>query len=152
MENLRDLDDSLMDLLWQLNVRISEFWKTTDDPSHMKSALLTFISNRMEVDIRYLTEYVNYGDVIRELIAERGEDEAYHTLFTDPSGNITPPFTNFARAKQFVVNEFIYLNLSLGGFKTFGDPTVTDGVPLNYPGYIGGLDKPQHVPYRTYKP
>ncbi|MBC9909758.1 hypothetical protein [Chitinophaga varians] len=149
LENLRKLDDMLLDTLWQLFTQICKFWQTTDKPEAMKSDFLIFISNRIEIDVRYLAEYVNYGEVIRELTDELGEAAAFRRLFTDTAANITPAFTNLARAKQLVVNELIALNLALGGFKTFGDPTVAQGVPLNYPGYIGGMNLRDNTPYRT---
>ncbi|RBL89740.1 hypothetical protein [Chitinophaga flava] len=148
LENLRKLDDTLLDTLWQLFVRICKFWQTTETPEAMKSDFLIFISNRIEMDIRYLAEYVNYGDVIQELTDELGEEAAFQKLFTDAAANITPAFTNLARAKQLVVNELIALNLSLGGFKTFGNPAIAQGVPINYPGYIGGMNRRDHTPYR----
>jgi hypothetical protein len=148
-ENLRKLDDPLIDTLWQLYAQICKFWQTTSNPEPMKPDFLIFISNRIEVDVRYLAEYVNYGDVIKELTLELGEEQAFVKLFTGQEANITPAFSNISRAKQFVVNELIALDLSLGGFRTFGDPAVRDGVPLNYPGYIGGMNKKDNPPYRT---
>lgn len=149
LENLRRLDDSLVEKLWQLFIQISQFWQTVNQPDSMKSDFLIFISNRIEIDVRYLAEYVNYGEVIDELIQELGEEAAFERLFTDAQANITPAYSNLARAKQLVVNELIALNLSLGGFATFGDPSVSDGIPLNYPGFIGGMNRPDHTPYRT---
>jgi hypothetical protein len=149
LENLRRLDDTLIDQLWQLYTQICAFWQTCEDPSGARQELLSFVSNRIEVDIRYLAEYVNYGTVIEELINELGTSAAYKRLFIDASGNLIPPITNFGRAKQFVVNEFIALSLALGGFKVFGDMTVPQGSPLNYPGFIGGMCLENHTPYRT---
>jgi len=63
------------------------------------------------------------------------QTSAYPRLFTDTQANITPAISKLAKAKQLVVNEFIALNLALGGFKAFGDSTVIDGVPLNYPAF-----------------
>jgi hypothetical protein len=148
-ENLRKLDDAVLDKLWQLYAEICKFWETVEDPADMKADFLVFISNRIETDLRYLIEYVNYAEVIDELIKEFGAETAFKKLFTDTQANITPAFTNMARAKQLVVNEFIALNLALGGFRTFGDPSVPQGVPLNYPGYIGGMNRKGNIPYRT---
>lgn len=150
-ENLHKLDNLMRGKLWQLYCNICEFWQTTDDPSFMRSDLFVFISNRIESNTKYMAEYANYIEVIDELIEESGDKQAYVKLFTDPLGNITPPVSKLARAKQFVVNEFISLNLALGGFKTFGNPNVADGILLNYPGFIGGMNRPDHTPYRTKK-
>jgi hypothetical protein len=149
-ENHRKLDDALINQLWKLFVKICEFWQTTDEPSRMKSNFLVFISNRIEVDPRYLIEYNNYVDVIEELTTELGEEEGYKKLFTDPLANIIPPITKLGRARQFVSNEFIGLNLALGGFKSFGNPDEVAGFPLNYPGYISGMNLENSTPYRKY--
>lgn len=150
-EKLPGINDGLQEELWQLYIQICKFWQTTDHPERMKSDLFVFINNRIEIDNRYNFYYQVYTEVIAELKAKYGDEQAYVQLFTDPQGNITPPTTLLAYVKQFVVNEFISLNLSLGGFKTFGYANVPDGMPLNYPGYIGGINNLKNPPYRSKK-
>lgn len=142
-------DEATLNVLWTLFCQICKFWKTSDSPERMKSDFVVFVSNRIEIDSNYAIEYKNYLTVIEDLITEHGNEVAFKKLFTDPQANITPPITNLARAKQYVVNEFISLNLALGSFKTFGDPSVANGIPINYPGFIGGMNKKDKPPYRT---
>jgi hypothetical protein len=68
----------------------------------MRSNLVVFIENRIQLNPNYLGEYVNAVDVIKELVAELGEEEGYRKLFTDPKANISPPATRLARARQRV--------------------------------------------------
>lgn len=149
-EYYRQLDDHLIDKLWCLFEKICGYWKLTDDTSLWKSSFLVFISNRIETDLRYLAEYVNFGEVMDELKGELGEDPAYVRLFTDKLATIIPATTKLARARQLVSNEFIALALSLGGFRTFGRDDIPDGMPLNYQGYIGGMNREGNITYRTY--
>ncbi len=54
----------------------------------------------------------------------------------------TPPVTPFQLTRQYVSNELIALQLSLGGFLRWG--------AINYPGYFGGANVPgMPAPYRT---
>ncbi|MEZ4785261.1 MAG: hypothetical protein R3F28_14465 [Candidatus Kapaibacterium sp.] len=132
-----------MDAMWRLFLAIGEFWEIDADIEAMSSNLVVFMSNRIQVNPTYVAEYANAEEVIDELISELGEAEAYKKLFTDPSANISPPTTKLARARQLVSNEFVALQLALGGFKTFGGAK-------NYLGYISGANIEGDTPYRTY--
>ena len=137
-------DPATMDCLWKLFVRIGEFWQNNDHPEEMKSNFVTFVANRIQLNPSYRDEYRNAVEVIAELIAELGEEQGYRKLFTDAHANIAPPSTKLARARQMVSNEFVALQLALGGFKAFGGAK-------NYLGYIGGANVKDQVPYRRYK-
>lgn len=146
--DLQALDPPLVQVLWSLFEHIAKRWDPDCDTAPMKSNFLVFISNRIEADYHYLSDYRNAADMIQELAAEqccvsKGMDK----LLTDVTGNVQPPLTRLARARQFVSNEFVQLFLSLGGFKKYGSP-------LNYQGYIGGGNIPgsSPTPYRTYSP
>lgn len=136
-------DPATMDKLWKLFIAIGEFWENNDRPEAMKSNFETFVANRISLDARYLHEYANATAVLDELIDELGEADGYKKLFTDPQATISPPTTDLARARQLVSNEFVALQLALGGFKAFGGAT-------NYLGYIGGPNIEGRPPYRTY--
>jgi hypothetical protein len=139
------IKENLSESMWNLFVAIGKFWAEEIDVSFMKSNFLVFLSNRVEVDPNYRSEYKNAREVINELITEVGENEGYKKLLTDVAANIAPPTTRLARARQLVSNEFIILFLALGGFKKFGDGA------LNYPGYFGGANFENLPPYRTYE-
>lgn len=130
------LDATTLAAMWELFVQIGKFWGTVDDPSGMKSQWLVFINNRIRTNPTYVMEYRNAA----ELIEAMGEN-AYETLFTDYFANIAPPTTRLARARQLVSNEFVTLQLALGGFKVFG--------AKNHPGYFGGANIKGKTPYRT---
>ena len=137
------LDDETMESMWKLFVEIGEFWQNNERPEAMKSNFQVFIANRIHFDPNYRNEYRNAREVIDELIKELGERKAYEKLFTDPKAGISPPKTKFARARQLVSNEFIALQLALGGFKAFGGAK-------NYLGYIGGANIEGDTPYRRF--
>ena len=133
-------DPQTLDLLWRLFVAIGRHWQNDDQPERMRSNWLVFVANRMRVDARYADDYANAASVLRGLIAELGEPGAYRKLFTDADANVSPPATPLARARQKVSNEFVALQLALGGFKAWG--------AVNYLGYIAGANVPGQVPYR----
>jgi hypothetical protein len=137
-------DEKTMESMWNLFVEIGKFWKNNDHPEEMKSNFIVFISNRIQLDPNYVNEYKNAAEVIDELIEELGKREGYKKLFTDAQANISPPTTKLARARQLVSNEFVALQLALGGFKAFGGAE-------NYLGYIGGANIKGQTPYRKYK-
>ena len=138
------LDAKTVDGLWNLFLAICRHWANVSDPSTMKTRFLAFLSNRIEINANYATEYQRALEVIAELTQERGEQEAYAFLLTNPEANNPPPQTPLQRARQLVANEFITLQISLGGFKDFTGA-------INYPGYIAGVNGSGPAPYRIPK-
>ena len=136
-----EIPASLFEDMWQLFIHIGKFWKNLDEDESYKADLLAFMNNRISLDPSYLYEYSNASEVVKELIYEYGEIKAYEVLFTDKSALDDPPTTLLARARHKVSNEFIVLQLSIGGFK-FGGAT-------NSPGYISGANIKGKPPYRT---
>lgn len=134
--------------MWELFQAIGKFWGNPPDQpeENLKSQLVTFMQNRILFDNNYLTHYLNAMEVIDELKEQHGDDKdkAYEFLFTNPGANIAPPTTRLAHVRQKVSNEFISLQLALGGFKEFGGAK-------NYIGYFGGANIPGQTPYRTYR-
>jgi hypothetical protein len=142
--NLAPLDDSTLDAMWQLFAQLGKFWHNVEDSTPYQSRLFSFMANRIDFDPMYRQYYITAQQVIADLIAERGQAAAYQYLLTDPTANQTPPATPLAIARQKVSNEFIALQLSLGGFQAFGGA-------LNYCGYFGGANVPgMPAPYRTF--
>lgn len=136
------LDDETREAMWQLFVQIGRFWGNVANPEPMRSRVYVFLDNRIEVNPLYREFYRIARDVIRELVAVHGEEKAYEILFTAPGGLTSPPVTAFQYTRQFVSNELIALQLSLGGFLAWG--------ATNYPGYFGGANVPgMPAPYRT---
>lgn len=136
------LPQPVLNAMWELFCQIGIFWQNLSDPTPLQSDFLVFLQNRIELNPNYRNEYSNAMLVIDALKKEEGPDKAYEILFTDPKGMEQPPTTRLARARQFVSNEFVALQLALGGFKDFSTAT-------NYPGYFGGANIPGRPPYRT---
>lgn len=138
------LSDETYVAMWQIFVHIGKFWQNMDDPTPYKLQLYSFMLNRINLRPIYSIYYISAQKVMAKLIAEKGEDKAYEFLFTDKDAAKTPPETLIALTRQKVANEFMALQLSLGGFKAFGAE--------NYCGYIGGANIPgQPAPYRSFE-
>ncbi|MGE7960068.1 hypothetical protein ACQKQA_26555 [Pseudomonas sp. NPDC089530] len=143
-ETVTFIDEQVFSAMWELFVHIGKYWKNMEDPSPFRSQLYSFMLNRIKLRPLYSEYYSSAMKVMSSLIEELGEDEAYAFLFTDPDAAKVPPETAIALTRQAVANEFMALQLSLGGFKAFG--------ALNYCGYIGGANIPgQPAPYRTFE-
>lgn len=139
-----DLDAATVAGLWELFVQICIFWKNVPNPEPMYTRFESFLGNRIERDPNYVSEYRNAVEVIKELVKEKGPAEGYRFLLTNQQAGNAPAQTSLQRARQRVVNEFIQLQLSLGGFKDFTQA-------INYPGYIAGVNGTGPTPYRTPK-
>lgn len=133
----------VFDSMWKLFVAIGEFWGQLPAPENHRTQLYSFMINRIKLYPIYQSYYVAAKQVMDELVAQYGDQEAYIQLFTSVSANSeAPPSTPLALTRQMVSNEFISLYLALGGFKPFG--------AKNYLGYIGGPYMPgAPVPYRV---
>lgn len=141
---LLPVEDLVFESMWELFTKIGTHWKNMNDPSPFKSRLFGFMLNRIKLDPLYGQYYSSTRTVINELKEKLGEEQAYLFLFTDGEVNIPPPETLIAIARQKVANEFMALQLSLGGFKAFG--------ARNYNGYIGGANIPgRRATYRTFE-
>jgi hypothetical protein len=138
---LPPLDQQTMDSLWELFVRICLYWNNLPDVHQYKSRLETFVLNRIANNPQYHLYYQTAVLAINELIAEQGEEKAYVLLFTDIQANTVPAKTGIQIARQYVSNEFVCLQLAVGGFKSFG--------AVNYCGYFGGPNiRGKKPPYR----
>lgn len=135
------IPEALFEDMWQLFVQIGKFWDNLEESDEYRSDLLVFMKNRISLDPSYLHEYKNASAVIKELTYELGEEGAYEKLFTSKEAIDDPPSTPLASARSKVSNEFIVLQLSVGGFKAFG--------AKNSLGYIAGGNIKGDTPYRT---
>lgn len=112
-------DQELLESMWKLFEEIGKFLEIRVRTKRMKPGLETFIATRIRLFPSYLEEYKNAAEVIEELVSQWGKARGYRKLFTDPDAAIRPPVTPIAKARQRVVNEFIFLQLVLSG-KMFG--------------------------------
>jgi len=143
-DTLVSLDPEVYGSMFNLFEQIGIFWGNMTDATPCKSLLYTFMDGRMRLYPIYRVYYIQSGKILDALIKEMGNEKAYRFLFTDKKINQKPIETPLALVRQKVSNEFISLQLSLGGFKKFGAD--------NYLGYIGGAYIPgEKPPYRIAK-
>lgn len=154
----RELTPFEMKQLWELFHAIGEYWKnTTNDSVGQRSSWTEFIILRAKQRPSYVTEYENALKVIAELRAEFG-DEAYRTLFQHKlkEKEKDTPRTRMDHAKEFVVDEFIRMQVVAGGFRGFGSDLKGKNRkklrPLNYNGFVRGSRYNRLVQVRAYPP
>jgi hypothetical protein len=141
----RILTDHERSVLWRIFMEIGRCWNNVlNDSDNLKSSWLEFIEAKTSSQPSYTAEYSNAVLVVGELITEYGEKEAFTRLFLGNGIPIGPPLTRLAHAKQYVVDEFIRVNIVAGGFRSFGGK--------NYNGYLGGSRYNEMSVVRDYKP
>src|SRR5262245_53527600 len=102
--------------LWELFAQIGKTWGTDgDDPLYQRSQWLEFIAAMTDQEPSYLAEYRNALLVLAELRRLYGEG-MWPKLFFE-HGVSGPPTTRLAHLRKFVVEEFIKVWLTSGGFK-----------------------------------
>jgi len=97
-------DPKTMAGLWDLFVQIGKFWRNNAEPQAMRTNLVAFIENRIQLNPNYLDEYVNAVEVINELVAELGEEDGYRKLFTDPEANISSSYGTFQIPETYLID------------------------------------------------
>lgn len=151
--NLLDHEDAALgpgeiDALWRIFVEIGRCWENlTDDSVSVKSSWREFIHAKTHDSPSYVGEYKNCIAVVQELVAIYGHDDAFQRLFLNNGIPEGPPTTRLAHAKQYVIDEFIRVQVVAGGFKGFVIPS-----PLNYKGYVGGSRYNLTSRVRAYRP
>lgn len=134
-----------MDVLWRLFQEIGRTWDNViHDSANLKSSWLEFIRAKTGRDPDYAGEYANAVSVVEELVRLYGEDKAYTLFFLGNGIPDGPPTTQIAHAKQYVVDEFIRMQVLASGFKSWGG--------RNYKGYIAGSRYNRVPTVRAYAP
>lgn len=137
-----------LEMLWKLFVAISNEWRI-ENVMAQRSGWLEFVAVKMESSPDFTAEYSNAASVVEELLSVYGDPAGYRMLLIDHGIAPGPPQTRVAHAKRFVVDEFIRVQIVLGGFKSFVDPAERDEV--NYRGYMGGSRYQRLRPVRRYR-
>lgn len=133
--------DSIAPRLWDLFVAIGDHWQLGDDPESCRSRLGVFMENRVAISPLHRGYYDGAVQVIEELVAAHGAQQAFEKLFTTKLPGAGVPLTPIEATKRFVVHEFIAMRMALGGFRAFG--------AVNYNGYMSGANNPDEpLPYR----
>lgn len=121
------------EFLWRVFVEIGKCWNNVKyDSSNLKSSWLDLIKAKTEFAPSYTGEYINAIYVVQELIDMYGETDAFTNLFLKNGIPDGPPATRLAHAKNYVIDEFIKMQVLASGFKHFGGPNS------NYHGYVKG--------------
>ncbi|HYT88618.1 MAG TPA: hypothetical protein VEL76_07905 [Gemmataceae bacterium] len=125
--------------LWEVFVHIGQTWGAVGaDPLYQRSQWLEFLQVKTEEAPSYLEEYRSALAVLAEL-REVHSDGMWQKLFFE-HGTTSPPTTRLAHLRTFVVEEFIKVWLTSGGFKTYGAG--------NYNSYVSGSRFAVRPPYR----
>lgn len=141
-KTLSTLESTTFEVLYELFENIGYFWGNIDDSKSFRIDLYVFIQNRINLYPIYQEYYKTACRTLHRMIEQYGKEETYKKIFTDPFANTPPVDSDLSIVRQKVSNEFISLQLSLGGFKDFG--------AKNYCSYIGGANIPgSPAPYRT---
>lgn len=132
-------------VLWTLFRQIGRCWgNVVSDSANLKSTWTEFIEVRTTTEPSYTGEYANAVSVLEDLIEMYGEQNAFTLLFLRSGVPEGPPMTRLAHAKRYVVDEFIRVQVTAGGFKSFG--------ARNYKGYLGGSRYNRTPRVRAYRP
>lgn len=138
-----------LEILWKLFVAIGNEWQIENVPS-FRSAWLEFVQVKMSSPPDFTAEYSNAASVVEELLHVYGNPAGYRMLLINHGIPAGPPETRLAHAKRFVADEFIRVQILLGGFKSFVDPA--DHEEVNYRGYMGGSRYQRLRPVRRFRP
>lgn len=144
----RELSDGAKDDLWSIFVEIGRCWgNLPDDSISVKSSWLEFVYAKTHDEPSYVGEYMNAIAVVQELVEIYPAEQAFQKLFLDNGIPAGPPTTRVAHAKNYVIDEFIRVQIVAGGFKGFGNPH-----PWNYGGFVGGSRYNRLPRVRAYLP
>ncbi|WP_282081155.1 hypothetical protein [Aquimarina algiphila] len=149
----QDLTYQNKEALWEIFEAIGANWSNTIyDSNNQRSSWYEMLKAKTENAPNYSGEYVNAIYVINELKAMYGNEEAYKKLFFESGiDNNAPPTTRLAHCKIYVVNEFIRMQITAGGFKSWGTKFGGEQAK-NYHGFLGGTRYNRLSRVRSYNP
>ncbi|MEN7344007.1 MAG: hypothetical protein AAAFM81_13735 [Pseudomonadota bacterium] len=151
----RPLTPEEIERLWQIFEAIGHAWENTvNDSVGLRSTWLEFVNLRAMTRPSYVVEYSNAIAVMDELFAIYGRDDAFKRLFFANGIPDGPPMTALAHAKQYVVNEFMSVQIASGGFRDFvapkGDAQAQASFSINHRAYIAGSRYGRKKPVRAF--
>lgn len=149
----QDLTHQNKEALWELFQAIGDNWSNTIyDSNNQRSSWYEMLKAKTENAPNYAGEYVNAIYVLNELYAQYGKKEAFHKLFFESGvDNSAPTTTRLAHCKIYVVNEFIRVQITAGGFKSWGEKNGGEQAK-NYHGFLGGSRYNRTPKVRAYTP
>lgn len=136
------LRETEVDELWGLFLAVHRTWgNEACRAEDMASRWREFIDVKVGESPSYLEHYQSACEVLDELRDEHG-DELYDWLLL--GGHLHRSSDDrLLRLKRFVIDEFIRVYVSSGGFRSFGS--------RNYGGFVSGSRYRSQRPYRTYE-
>ncbi|MCD0460684.1 hypothetical protein [Roseiconus lacunae] len=137
------LSSNELDELWKLFNAIHVTWgsDTACRVEDMASRWREFIELKVSESPSYLMRYAAACDLLTDLRASHG-DGLYQYLLVDGElhRESNPELVDL---KRYVIDEFIRVYISSGGFRSFGGK--------NYSGFVSGSRFRSQRPYRTYE-
>lgn len=139
--------------LWEIFEAIGINWSNTIyNSNNQRSSWYEMIKAKTENAPNYTGEYVNAIYVMNELKAMYGKGVAFKKLFFESGvDNAAPPTTRLEHCKIYVVNEFIKMQITAGGFKSWGAKYGGERAK-NYHGFLGGTRYNRISRVRAYHP
>ncbi len=134
-----EFDQDVPNVLWSLFQAINQAWGDSSETDSFKLQWEEFVDLRINNNPSYKGEYANATIVLRELFQKYGQEGAYARLLFN--SELSDDDTRLAHVKKYVVDEFIKVHLTLGGFKHYG--------ARNYNSFFGGPRNTTPPPYRT---
>lgn len=115
-----ELGGDELERLWEVFAAIGRvWWPGGGDPLYQRSQWLEFIGVKCGEEPSYRGEYRNALVVLAEL-KQQHRDDVWDRLFFNHGVPAGPPLTRLAHFRVFVVEEFIKVWLTTGGFRAFG--------------------------------
>ena len=134
------LSDVEVDTLWDLFSAIHDTWGGDEcRVVDMASRWREFIEVKVDESPTYLDHYRDACEFLSELEDEHGKG-LYDFLFVEGQLHRSTD-KRIVKLKRYVIDEFIRVYVSSGGFRTFGS--------RNYGGFVSGSRFRSQRPYRT---
>ena len=128
--------------LSQLFAAVHDSWGSEAcRPEDMASQWREFVQLKVAGSLPYLEHYQSACELLSELRQTHG-DRLYQYIFFDGELHRHPD-ARLVSFKRYVVDEFIRVYVSLGGFRSFGGK--------NYTGFVSGSRYRSQRPYRSYE-
>lgn len=142
-DTLSALSEQETAALWNLFQAIDRFWGGPEvQVENMAGQWREFIYVKCEREPSYTETYRQACKTLDDLRTQHGESR-FEYLFLDPSVQTevtTNPTSELSQLKVRVVDEFLRVYVSAGGFRAYGG--------TNYGGFVSGSRYRARAPYR----
>ena len=136
------LSETEVDELWKLFSAIHTAWGGDEcRVEDMASRWREFVDVKVDQSPSYLPYYQQAVKTLKELRRAHGDDLYQYIFFGAQQHRETDK--HFVELKRHIVDEFIRVYVSSGGFRSYGS--------RNYGGFVFGSRFRSQRPYRTYE-